>query len=79
GWRVLILPETAKDGAEYLIQRATVKAGAAVQAVVMDPSVLHHSPDKLGASVVALVRGAPEPVETPFAVRRDTDRLRWPA
>lgn len=79
GWYVLVLPETAKNGAERLIQRVTLEAGAAVQAVVMDPSIVHNNPERMGEAILKLVRSAPEPLETPFAVRRDTDRLRWPA
>jgi len=79
GWHVLVLPETGKDGAEALIERVTLESGATVQAVVMDPSVVHSRPDDIGEGLVQLVREAPEPSDRPFVVRRDTDRLRWPA
>lgn len=79
GWHVLVLPETTKDGVESLIARTTVESEATVQAVVMDPSMIHYKPDRLGEALLALVRSAPEPSGAPLAVARDTDRLRWPA
>lgn len=80
GWYMLVLAETGKDGAQRMIERATADVEAEIQAVIMDPSVTHHDPHKLGAALLDLVRNPP-PLEpaAPVIVRRDTDRLRWPA
>ncbi len=80
GWHLLVLAETGKDGAQRMIERAITGAEIQIQAVIMDPSVTHLDPRKLGAALLELVRNPPplEPV-APVMVRRDTDRLRWPA
>lgn len=80
GWYLFVLAETGKDGAQRMIERATADIEGEIQAVIMDPSVTHHDPRKLGTALLELVRNPP-PLEpaTPVVVRRDTDRLRWPA
>lgn len=80
GWTLMILAETGKDGAQRMVERATAGISAEIQAVIMDPSVTHHDPRKLGAALLELVRN-PSPLESPapVSVRRDTDRLQWPA
>lgn len=82
GWHVLILPETDKDGAQAMIERATAAVPAEMQIAIMDPTVHHHDPDKLGQSLLDLVRNPPPAqagASSHLIVQRDTDRLQWPA
>lgn len=79
GWSVLVLAETSKDGAQRMIERATVDVNARVQAVIMDPSITSHDPKKLGKALTELLRNPPDIDSTSaVAVHRSTDRLRWP-
>ena len=80
GWHVLILPETGKDGAHAMLERAIEGRNVEIQAGIMDPSVSHNDPKQLGEHLLNLTRNLPEPsgAAHPAAIRRDTDRLRWP-
>jgi hypothetical protein len=80
GWYVLILPETDKDGAHAFLERTMVDLNIEIQAGIMDPSLSHNDPKELGDNLLDLVRNLPEAsgAMQPAAIRRDTDRLRWP-
>lgn len=78
GWHVLVLPETPKDGALSMIERASANAGAELEAVVMDPSVAHLDKWRLEEAILDLIRNPPVEDGRPIPVRRDTDRLRLP-
>jgi hypothetical protein len=78
GWQVLVLPETPKEGALSMIERATSNTGAELEAVVMDPSVAHLDKWRLEEAILDLIRNPPVENGRPVPVRRDTDRLRLP-
>jgi SpoVK/Ycf46/Vps4 family AAA+-type ATPase len=77
GWRVLVLPETPKDGVQSMIERARANTGADIEAIVMDPSVAHLKNTRLEEAMLDLIRNPPA-AGSPVPVRRDTDRLRLP-
>jgi hypothetical protein len=78
GWHVLVLPETPKDGAQSMIERASANTDAVLDAVVMDPSVAHLKKSRLEESILDLIRNPPTAEGQSLPVRRDTDRLRLP-